>query len=68
MINGYPLFPGTNEQDQLLRIFQILGTPTLQTWLEILNVPHFDVILIIVYFLFSYVRILPGYVENVSHV
>ncbi|XP_053990284.1 cyclin-dependent kinase 2 homolog isoform X2 [Hylaeus volcanicus] len=42
MINGYPLFPGTNEQDQLLRIFQILGTPTLQTWLEILNVTHFD--------------------------
>jgi cyclin-dependent kinase len=32
MLNGRPLFPGSNESDQLLRIFKTLGTPTQQSW------------------------------------
>lgn len=28
MATGRPLFPGVNVQDQLLRIFKVLGTPT----------------------------------------
>jgi cyclin-dependent kinase len=32
MLNGRPLFPGSNESDQLLRIFKTLGTPTEQSW------------------------------------
>lgn len=27
MVNGRPLFPGTNNEDQLNRIFKVLGTP-----------------------------------------
>jgi len=30
--NGRPLFPGKNDKDQLLKIFQILGTPTTKDW------------------------------------
>jgi len=30
--SGRPLFPGRNEKDQLLRIFKVLGTPTLDDW------------------------------------
>jgi len=30
--NGRPLFPGKNGKDQLQKIFQILGTPTLKDW------------------------------------
>lgn len=29
---GRPLFPGINNEDQLLRIFRVLGTPSEQTW------------------------------------
>ncbi|KAI0233126.1 negative regulator of the PHO system [Massospora cicadina] len=29
---GRPLFPGLNNDDQLLRIFRLLGTPSEQTW------------------------------------
>lgn len=28
MVNGRPLFPGKNKQDQLERIFSVLGDPT----------------------------------------
>jgi hypothetical protein len=28
MATGRPLFPGVNVQDELLRIFKVLGTPT----------------------------------------
>lgn len=29
-----PLFPGSSEIDQILRIFQILGTPSMSQWPE----------------------------------
>lgn len=32
MYSGKPLFPGKTNEDQLLRIFKLLGTPTEQTW------------------------------------
>ncbi|KAI9254643.1 serine/threonine-protein kinase pef1 [Sporodiniella umbellata] len=32
MYTGRPLFPGTTNEDQLQKIFRILGTPTEQTW------------------------------------
>lgn len=34
-LNGTPLFPGRNAQDQLKKIFKLLGTPTHEEW------PHF---------------------------
>jgi serine/threonine protein kinase len=27
-----PLFPGTNDIDQIFKVFQILGTPTPENW------------------------------------
>jgi len=41
MVNGRPLFPGSSEQDQLLRIFKTLGTPTLKTWPGMAELPDF---------------------------
>jgi negative regulator of PHO system len=32
MYSGRPLFPGTTNEDQLMRIFRIMGTPTERTW------------------------------------
>lgn len=32
MVNGRPLFPGTSDADQLFKIFEILGTPSLESW------------------------------------
>eukprot|EP00930_Biecheleria_cincta_P014309 TRINITY_DN1236_c0_g1_i1.p1 TRINITY_DN1236_c0_g1~~TRINITY_DN1236_c0_g1_i1.p1 ORF type:complete len:296 (-),score=66.86 TRINITY_DN1236_c0_g1_i1:52-939(-) len=32
MVNGRPLFPGNTDQDQLQRIFKILGTPSEASW------------------------------------
>ncbi|KAJ4456818.1 putative Cell division control protein 2 [Paratrimastix pyriformis] len=32
MVTGRPLFPGSSDQDELTRIFKILGTPSPQTW------------------------------------
>lgn len=32
MFTGRPLFPGTTNEDQLIRIFRIMGTPTENTW------------------------------------
>lgn len=34
MVSGRPLFPGKNNEDQLLRIFKLLGTPNEATWPE----------------------------------
>lgn len=39
MLNGRPLFPGTTEDDQLLKIFKILGTPTLKSWPTMKDLP-----------------------------
>lgn len=32
MYTGRPLFPGANNEDQLLKIFRLMGTPNEQTW------------------------------------
>jgi len=37
--NGRPLFPGMNEKDQLFTIFKILGTPTLNDWAGMAELP-----------------------------
>jgi len=41
MSNGRPLFPGSNANDQLLRIFRKLGTPTEKTWPEVSKLPEY---------------------------
>jgi hypothetical protein len=32
LIKGRPLFPGSDVLNQLMKIFQTLGTPTLEKW------------------------------------
>jgi serine/threonine protein kinase len=32
MYTGRPMFPGTTNEDQLVRIFRIMGTPSERTW------------------------------------
>jgi negative regulator of PHO system len=32
MFTGRPLFPGTTNEDQLLKIFRLMGTPSEQSW------------------------------------
>ena len=32
VFTGRPLFPGSTNEDELLRIFRLMGTPTEQTW------------------------------------
>jgi len=39
--SGRPLFPGKNDKDQLLKIFQILGTPTLKQWPGMADLPEY---------------------------
>jgi serine/threonine protein kinase len=41
MINGRPLFPGASEQDQLNKIFKVLGTPTLAQWPGMASLPEY---------------------------
>lgn len=41
MYTGLPLFPGTANDDQLLRIFQVMGTPSEHTWPGISQFPEF---------------------------
>jgi hypothetical protein len=46
MVTGRPLFPGSNANDQLLRIFKKLGTPTEESWPEVKQLPDFKVALL----------------------
>merc|ERR1711865_947103 len=39
MVNGRPLFPGNTDQDQLQRIFKLLGTPNEKMWPTITELP-----------------------------
>eukprot|EP00128_Syssomonas_multiformis_P006224 Colp12_sorted_trinity150504_noHs@6808 len=39
--HGRPLFPGSCAEDQLLRIFKVLGTPTPETWPQITEYPDY---------------------------
>eukprot|EP00118_Oscarella_pearsei_P013560 m.109599 g.109599 ORF g.109599 m.109599 type:complete len:466 (+) comp37355_c0_seq4:1344-2741(+) len=42
MISGMPLFPGLKDTvDQLMKIWQVLGTPTPETWPGIEKLPEF---------------------------
>lgn len=40
MVNGRPLFPGTSDSDQLMRIFKTLGTPDQESWPGIVQLPE----------------------------
>ncbi|KAF4687100.1 Cell division control protein 2 [Perkinsus olseni] len=40
MVNGRPLFPGSSDQDQLQRIFKTLGTPTVEEWPTVTELPE----------------------------
>ncbi|KAI8344712.1 serine/threonine-protein kinase pef1 [Chlamydoabsidia padenii] len=41
MYTGRPLFPGTTNEDQLQKIFRMMGTPTEQTWPNVSQLPEF---------------------------
>lgn len=43
MATGRPLFPGSSDNDQLYRIFRVLGTPTRESWPSIIETPSFKV-------------------------
>lgn len=38
---GRPLFPGNDVEDQLKRIFKLLGTPTEESWPEMVTLPDY---------------------------
>lgn len=38
---GRPLFPGSDVDDQLKRIFKMLGTPTEETWPDLTALPDY---------------------------
>lgn len=39
--SGRPLFPGTDVDDQLKKIFKILGTPSEETWPGVSQLPDY---------------------------
>ncbi|SPQ22885.1 8a495e0f-42cb-487f-89e3-38ac7db9bf17 [Thermothielavioides terrestris] len=41
MFSGRPLFPGTTNEDQIVRIFRIMGTPTERTWPGLSQFPEY---------------------------
>ncbi|KAL1922894.1 uncharacterized protein VTP21DRAFT_9270 [Calcarisporiella thermophila] len=41
MASGRPLFPGNSVQDQLTRIFKVLGTPSEETWPKVSQLPEY---------------------------
>lgn len=41
MYTGRPLFPGTTNEDQLQKIFRLMGTPSEQTWPNISQLPEY---------------------------
>lgn len=42
LASGRPLFPGTNNDDELHCIFKVLGTPTASDWAGVNDVPNHD--------------------------
>lgn len=38
---GRPLFPGSDVDDQLKRIFKLLGTPTEESWPGLMQLPDY---------------------------
>ena len=41
MFTGRPLFPGTTNEDQLLKIFRLMGTPSERSWPGISGYPEY---------------------------
>ena len=41
MASSRPLFPGTSDHDQLMRIFKLLGTPNEETWPTMADLPEY---------------------------
>jgi non-specific serine/threonine protein kinase len=41
MYTGRPLFPGTTNEDQLQKIFRLMGTPSERTWPGISQYPEY---------------------------
>ena len=41
--SGRPLFPGSDVDEQLKRIFKLVGTPTEHTWPNISRLPEYKV-------------------------
>jgi len=41
MYTGRPLFPGTTNEDQLQKIFRLMGTPSERTWAGIAQFPEY---------------------------
>lgn len=42
--SGRPLFPGADVEDQLKRIFKLLGTPTDKSWPSVSHLPDYKVL------------------------
>lgn len=40
MSNMKALFPGQKEEDELVKIFKVVGTPTKESWPEVDDLPH----------------------------
>lgn len=41
MYTGQPLFPGRNNEEELMKIYRLMGTPTEQTWPGISQYPEY---------------------------
>ncbi|CCH57963.1 hypothetical protein TBLA_0A01630 [Henningerozyma blattae CBS 6284] len=57
MIAGKPLFPGTNDEEQLKLIFELIGSPNEQNWPGITSLPKY-----------SQTVIQPSQPKNLKHV
>ncbi|KAK0147061.1 Cyclin-dependent kinase 20 [Merluccius polli] len=42
LLNSSPLFPGENDIEQLCCVLRVLGTPTLHTWPEMVELPDYN--------------------------
>ena len=42
MITGKPLFSGGNPEDQLIHIFKVFGTPTIESWPSVIELPDWS--------------------------
>ena len=45
MLNGAPLFPGSNDLHQVSKISEYLGSPTPENWPSIVDLPDYDKII-----------------------
>ncbi|GMG11611.1 unnamed protein product [[Candida] boidinii] len=41
MLTGKPLFPGSSNEDQLLKIFRLMGTPNERSWPGVSQYPNY---------------------------